>query len=229
MISVSDKIFQKRKARKKADSKRVQKIREQYKIILIVCEGKKTEVNYFSQMIRELDLPGAYVKVKGDVGSAPISVVNYGIKAYEDPQKTIGVDFINEVYCVVDRDMHYSFFEANNACENYITNEKTDVFKFIYSNPSFEYWLLLHYKYTDSPYAKKQNKTVSDCVIDDLKRYVPDYSKSAGDIYDFFSCKTSVAIENAEKRNRSIDGSRFENPCTNIHILIKRLLEYRAG
>lgn len=226
---VSDKIFQRRKAKKKSESKRVQQIREQYRIILIVCEGKKTEVNYFSKMIRDLDLPAAYVKVKGDVGSAPINVVNYAKKAYEDPLGIVGVDFINEVYCVVDRDSHPSFREANNACQSYSLKNPDDIFKFIYTNPSFEYWLLLHYEYTDKPYYPKQSKSVSDCVIDDLKVYLPEYEKGNSCIYDIVSNNIRNAISNAERLNSCNVMDGFGNPCTNIHHLVKRLLYYRGA
>ncbi len=96
----SDDLYHKRKARKNASLKRESARQKSYDVMLIVCEGSKTEPNYFSELREDLRLSSAYVDIVGDgVGSAPINVVEYGFEKYLD---------YDIVFCVFDKDRHSS-------------------------------------------------------------------------------------------------------------------------
>ncbi|WP_199720954.1 RloB family protein [Neisseria chenwenguii] len=72
----SDDLFKKkRKARNTKELKR-QKDRKSYKRILIVCEGEKTEPNYFIGIRSYYRLHTANIEISGDkCGSDPKSIV----------------------------------------------------------------------------------------------------------------------------------------------------------
>jgi hypothetical protein len=64
-----------RKARSFRELERRNPKRSPYDQILIVCEGGKTEPNYFQALIDDLRLNTANVEVDGESGSSPRSVV----------------------------------------------------------------------------------------------------------------------------------------------------------
>lgn len=111
--------------------------------ILIVCEGSKTEPFYFKSMVSMLALRATSILVLGrECDSAPISVYEYAAKRYADDPD---FDF---VYCVFDRDRHATYDAACSA----IRNHPSKILKAIVSNPCFEYWILLHFIFTRSPF-----------------------------------------------------------------------------
>jgi hypothetical protein len=76
---------------------------------LIVCEGSKTEPNYFKEMRHHLKLRTATIEICGkECGSDPVSVYQYAEKIY-DEEKDVSYD---SVYCVIDKDDHKNLNEA---------------------------------------------------------------------------------------------------------------------
>ncbi len=71
--------------------------------------------------------------------------------------------------------------------------------RFIVSNPSFEIWLLLHFKYTTKHCAD------GNAVINELKRYIPDYEKNRD---CFLACADRIqeAISNSAKLEQYFEG-----------------------
>ena len=64
--------------RKIASLYRKRKSREPYDVVLIVCEGAKTEPSYFTALKKELRLSSTNIHICGkECGSAPINVVDY--------------------------------------------------------------------------------------------------------------------------------------------------------
>jgi hypothetical protein len=90
-----------REARLSAALRRRGPTREPYDRILIVCEGEKTEPDYFEDLRRHFRLSSANIEIaENDEGSNPINVVDCAIKRYRSDR---GYD---RVYCVFDRDRH---------------------------------------------------------------------------------------------------------------------------
>ena len=180
--------------------------------VLIVCEGKKTEPTYFSDLKREYRLTAASVKIAGE-GADPQTVV---AKANErqEAEKRAG-DSYDRVYCVFDRDEHQSF---DAACGDAARHG----FQLARSWPCFEYWLLLHFKSGRSPYARNGTGSAADNCINDLKKYFPSYTKSAEGIFTALQSKLDVAVANARATLRDAKATNDHNPSTEIH----RLVEY---
>lgn len=91
----NDMIFHKRKARDARSLKRRQARRSPYDMVLIVCEGEKTEPNYFRALINDLRLNTANIRIsKNTAGSSPRNVVDLAREVYKNEQ-----DY-DAVFCV---------------------------------------------------------------------------------------------------------------------------------
>ncbi|MDA8002521.1 MAG: RloB family protein, partial [Alphaproteobacteria bacterium] len=115
---------------------------------MIVCEGEKTEPNYFKGLKDELKLNGANVEITGKSGSSPKSVAAFAKNLYRKEKKMD--NSFDRVYCVFDKDDHSTYPGALKQIQDM---EPVGVFHAIPSVPCFEYFLLLHYKYTTQSFA----------------------------------------------------------------------------
>jgi RloB-like protein len=100
---------------------------------LIVCEGAKTEPNYF----RSFRVPRDVIDVHG-LGENTIRIVERAIELKAE-------DNYDQVWCVFDRD---SFPAQNfNAALELSRRHGIEV---AYSNESFELWYVLHFEFLNS-------------------------------------------------------------------------------
>jgi len=107
--------------------------------VLIVCEGAKTEPNYFNE-IRVLErLSSAHVKIiPSALGTDPLSVVNSSIEEFEK------IHAFDKVFVVFDRDDHLNYDNAiakAEATDGKLKNDEKQAvpFEAIASVPSFEF------------------------------------------------------------------------------------------
>lgn len=209
-----------RKPRNLKDLQRRQPSRSSYDRVLIVCEGGKTEPNYFRALTVDLQLNTANVEVDGDSGSSPRSVVEYAKKRYKDDSKQNGSDNgFDKVYCVFDQDEHPTYNEALGL----IRNSPNNIFYAITSVPCFEFWLLLHFISTTKPIARTGERSPGDNTRYELKKYLPIYEKGDRDIYKQVKEHTVKAIERAYKAKEAADSVNTDNPSTLVHTLVEYL------
>lgn len=226
MGSRSDKLFQKRKAGRKKDYSRRRRTLSERRRSLIVCEGEKTEPDYFRFLIEHLSLTTAEVEVCGDCGSAPISVVKFGKKKF-----AVDPDF-EEIYFVFDGDCHPSYNEALKLVENLQGRNKKKSFQAITSNPCFELWFLMHYKSCTKPFSARGNRSPCDDLIASLKRYpgFNNYSKSQRQPFGLLQARMQEAKQNAAQSLEQLENSRAPtqtkhhiNPSTFVHKLVEAM------
>jgi hypothetical protein len=187
------------------------------KTILIVCEGKQTEPNYFNALrstlrrknIRVLIIPG------GENLVTPI----YLVQNMEAERQKLDWDPTNdEAWCVFDIEQvgtHHSLDQALGFARKHN-------FQLALSNPAFEYWLLLHFERTGRAFTNATE------VINSLSHHIPNYSKSMA-VYRIVREQTEQAIDNAESL-RSLHEGRWEdfpNPSTGVDLLVKKLTKSR--
>ncbi|MDO1510407.1 MULTISPECIES: RloB family protein [unclassified Neisseria] len=215
----SDDLFKKRKAKKTSELKR-KKYCEPYKRILIVCEGGKTEPNYFIGLRNHYRLSTANIEIAGDeCGSDPKSVVKHAKKRFREENKA-GNPF-DEVYCVFDKDCHPNYQEAINDIQNF---RPENTFFSITSVPCFEYWLLLHFTYTTKPYLKPTSSDSSSAeLIKQLKQYLPEYEKGKINVFNELQKNLDTAIANSKKSLEAAENQQIDNPSTKVHILVEKL------
>ncbi len=123
--------------RKQSYSARPVETRETYERFLIVCEGAKTEPNYF----QSFRVPKEVIDIHG-IGDNTIRIVEEAIRLKEK-------DNYDQVWCVFDRDS----FPPNRFNAAFILAGENSI-KIAYSNEAFELWYLLHFNYYDSAMSR---------------------------------------------------------------------------
>lgn len=214
----TDNLFHKRKAKQARDLQRRRAMRAAYDKVLIVCEGEKTEPNYFNELKDHYRLNSANIKVTGECDSDPLSVFEYSRQKYREA-KDAG-DPYDRVYCVFDRDRHTNYLQALDTIARAQPN--TTYFS-VTSVPCFEYWLLLHFVYTNQPFHATGDNSICTKVIQELKQYWPDYEKGASSIFTRLLDQIDFAKSNAKRALQSAEENHTENPCTRVHELVDYL------
>ena len=108
---------------------------------MIVCEGTKTEPNYFETLGRKLK--GKVNVVIKREGKVSLSLVKETKRYIEEDG---GFEREDEVWCVFDRDLK----KENNNQQNFneaIRLAYNNNIRLAISNDCFELWFLLHFSY----------------------------------------------------------------------------------
>ena len=203
---MSDKMFQKRKARGQTDLRRKQTAQPK-ETILILCEGKNPECQYLKKLAAELHIESR-VTVQHGRDKAPISLGKKAIKEQEESE-------YSKVYLVINDDGRS---DKIKKLKTYLQRHQQIIL--IISDPCFEFWLLLHFTQTTRPFKHmKGGKSACEQVTQELKKKgrLPKYEKSAPNIFE----TTYSDIETALKTAKILSG----HPSTNIHILVEDLRE----
>jgi hypothetical protein len=213
----SDDLFHKRKARKAELHRRKKAGLAPYPRALVVCEGAKTEPNYFGWLRNELGINRANVVIADKKGGLdPKSLVEYAIDEYNKER-----DF-DHVYCVFDRDKHTTYQGALDKIRSVQIRGRSKIHA-ITSVPCFEFWLLLHFTYTTSQYFAPLDASNCDLVILDLQRHIPGYEKGSKDFLPYIADKTDDAIRNAKQLETFHLTSGTDNPSTKVYELVEYL------
>ena len=162
---------------------RRQGVREIKQSFLIVCEGEKTEPDYF----KAFRMTAATIKAVGQAMNT-MTLVNKAISIREADQKRKRV--YDQCWVVFDKDD----FPAKDFNQAIQLAEKNG-FRVAYSNQAFEYWFLLHYNLYTGAIHRNQYK-------DMLTRLTGmPYSKSEGYgavMYNLLLSRQQQAISNAD-------------------------------
>ena len=201
--------------------------RKLYSRVLIVCEGMKTEPLYLSDLRDELKAPTINCEVVGE-GRDPSAVVKRAVEHAESPDG----DY-DYVFCVFDRDKHEHYADACERCRNVEVKRRGGTatkLVAITTNPSFEYWLLLHLDPTTKPYRQAGNRTSGDQAFADFsKAYLKEtgvrYAKGTKGVYGALKPKLEAAIKFADRENRE----GISNPHSLVGALITILRNIAAG
>ncbi|MDM8560710.1 RloB family protein [Candidatus Parabeggiatoa sp. HSG14] len=205
--------------------------------ILIVCEGTKTEPNYFKWWQEQLENIGkkAVNKLQKIVGS--IDVNNLGdeieIKGEGSNTKSVVKEALRvknlakhgkieytQIWCVFDCDSfpkeHY-----NTAIEQARTNDM----EVAYSNEAFELWYLLHFDYINTGISReKYEKMLTKCLGEKYEKNDPEmYEK----LLKHPEADQQQAIENAKKLlNKHAKDYAAHNPSTTVFKLVESLNDF---
>lgn len=185
--------------------------RQTNEVILIVCEGEKTEINYLEQLKDFFRLNNVAIDILSSKNPSPLQVVEFANR--NNKQK------YDKVYCVFDKDMHSTFDEALQKCKKY-------KFEAIVSNPCFEFWILLHFTYTTANFHTDNKNSPCDKLINNyLKTHIKDYSKSYKSFAQLIENKLNQAIENAIKANKEAEDKNCTSPYTFMNKLASKFKE----
>ena len=189
---------------------------------LIVCEGKKTEPNYFNglkEVINKkygsrIDVLIPKIEIKG-TGRNTNDLINYAKKFVNHSNKMYG-----KVWVVFDKDDYKDeqFDNAINNCE----------YESCWSNPNFELWLLSHFKKI-SRYITK-DEVLSELDKEFRKNSLGKYNKNDLKIFDKVTRKGNIkdAIINCrymENINKSPNCYK-SNPMTKFYKIVNDFIDY---
>ena len=214
----SDDLFHKRKTKTANDLARKDAKRQVYAKILIVCEGEKTEPYYFWEVVDHYELHTANVSISGECGSAPRSVVDHGLALFAKEKKDFPKNPFDRVYFVFDRDQHETYDEAMRTIRE---QKPKDTFFAINSVPSFEFWLLLHFTYTTTPFKATPKTSSGKAVLKALKEHMPKYEKGSQNTFVELLPRLATAKANAEIVNVHAKEHKTDNPTTQVHVLLE--------
>ncbi len=165
---------------------------------LIVTEGKCTEPNYFSGIKREI-----LAKVGGTVDVVEVPEIDiHGEGTSTEKLIEITEQYVSKanviyqnIWVVFDKDDFPDFDQAIVAGE-----EKG--YSIAWSNQSFEYWIYLHFNYSDSDLHRNQWNAKLDELFKSYGLSKNGYSKNIENIYNLLDSFGGVqtAIKNAKRR-----------------------------
>lgn len=163
------------------------------KRFLIVCEGTKTEPNYFEALGKTIKSQ-VTLTVKGE-GKVSLSLVKKAIELKKDGEYDQKKD---EVWCVFDRDCK----RENNNQQNFnqaIKLAHSNDINLGVSNDAFELWFLLHFSYYDS---QTHRNDFADMLTSKMREK---YNKNDLKNYEKLEDKQMQAIKYAAKLWHSHD------------------------
>ncbi|HWR57766.1 MAG TPA: RloB family protein [Thermodesulfovibrionales bacterium] len=220
----TDDLFHKKRIRREREFERLRKIRASHDVVLIICEGEKTEPNYFKGLRAALRLNKENIVIHDRrCGSDPLSLVNSAEEEYlrelkRDPEKQ-GYDHI---FVVFDKDTHTTYNDALQKMGS-LSKKHKGKFKAIVSVPCFEFWLLLHYEYTSRPYGASGGNSACDNVIRDLEAHISGYEKGNENVFETTYPRVDDAIKHAERLEKRQEEAGTDNPSTKVHRLVAYL------
>jgi hypothetical protein len=182
--------------------------RELRQRFLIVCEGARSEPNYFEAF--RVNRRVVRVDVRG-TGYNTVSLVKRALEIRGEEGYTEPYD---QVWCVFDRDAF-----PTDDFDDAIWLARSKGVNTAYSNECFELWYVLHFQYMDSAF----NRDVLASRLSELlgRRY----AKNSPDMYGELLARQATAIANAERLFQQY-GHRSpaaENPSTTVHLLVEEL------
>lgn len=207
--------------------KRGSRKRQVKKVILIVTEGSRTEPKYFDHFrTRNTNIDIRVVPSRSNGGETDyMSLVRKAIEHQKKDQLSASIG--DSVWVVADGDVNFNNPDPVNTRSKQLekvrkTAERSDVHMVI-SNPCFELWYLLHFRYT-TKYLKDYEAAKKELVT-----YFPEYEKT-DDVYAQLLPHLEQAIQNARQlelyhieNGDMLPFSIGTNPYTEVYRLIEEL------
>ena len=211
----------------------------------IVCEGTRTEPNYFSGLLEYLYEKGGrdlspVVEIRG-IGRGAESLVRRAEDFFSVIETEYGRVRVppSNVAVVFDKDA-FGKGSFNHAIKLADLQRKgyTDIERYItaWSHESFELWIYLHFHYTDSAMSRQEIAAKlteifrAGGILTGRKSYSGGAKTRETIFRDILKCGGSpaVALKNAERLSRIWStGTKYadQNPRTEVWQLVKALAE----
>lgn len=188
------------------------------KAILIVTEGEKTEPNYLCALRDRFLLAATDIQILHPAGTDPLTLTRKAIELRNHRKRIAKKGFAieyDEVWVVFDMEKPHD--ERRRLAVQAMALPEAKGIKFALSDPSFEYWLLLHAEYTTASFVD------ADAVIKRLKKHWKDYAKAQRPTPEFLA-KIPTAVTHAERcRQHHRAAVTTGNPSTDVDLLVRSL------
>lgn len=211
--------------RERQETRRRTNFKPKRKQYLIVCEGEKTEPNYFKSL--KSALPKGVLEVVDFIifgeGYNTESLVQQAIGIRKKWESETGRE-VDKLWIVFDKDsfLPNTFNNAIEQCEN---TPKTEA---AWSNEAFEIWYLLHFEFYNTgisrnSYKERIQKNFRSKGLSDFV-----YKKNRADMFTLLSNygDLNLAIKYSKKLVEDNIGKKDfanQNPCTTVYKLVTEL------
>ena len=176
--------------------------------ILIVCQGERTEPNYFNAFrIADVEV----IHGRGD----PLQIIAEAEKKYAQDS------YYDQVWCVFDRD-DFPQFDVDIARVEMLRRQKKP-FRAAWSNFCFELWYLLHFEYLQSGISRER---YGEKISAHLRK---PYKKNDGTMHDLLRTHEDTAYRNAVRLRKMHEENGTviplqQCPMTTVDELVRSLL-----
>jgi RloB-like protein len=194
--------------------------KEPYDVVLIVCEGTKTEPKYFRGLQHAYTLSSLNVRILPPEGNDPVSVVNFAIRQLQSDG-----DY-DRAYCVFDRDGHANYEEALRLIRESDFGKSGRLIG-IPSIPCFEIWVLLHYQFSTASHVAAGGVSACDRVVWEVIRHFSTYTKGADHVFASLAPMLDTGLQNAARLAAHNRQTKASNPATEVHTLVDYLVRLK--
>lgn len=179
--------------------------------VLVLCEDSKSALSYLQDAARHFR-SHAVVKVGHCGRTDPIGIIEEAIRSRHNFEFT---------FCVIDRDSHESFDQALVRAQEFSGHIKV-----VPSYPCYEYWLLLHFRFSRAPIAAVGGQSSGARMVAVLRAEegMAEYEKgSSASIFEHLLDRLPHARDNAPRALVAALAEQEMNPSTELHVLIEEL------
>ena len=184
-------------------------------IVLIICEGERSEPEYLEGFARACRNSRVRIEIASEHGAPRILVATAKDlkKRSEAAAKREGDENLayDAVWCVFDVDEHPQIADARQMARD-------NGIELAISNPCFELWLLLHFR--ESPGMQHRAR-----ICELLSGHVPGYDKRVE--FASYSAGYPQAVKRAEQMDQKAQevGEPGRNPTTGVYRLTEAIRE----
>lgn len=188
-----------------------------YDRILIVCEGEKTEPNYFEDIRKKNRVPSAHVRVlPSEYGTQPRQIVDYAEAKFLENRA------FEWIFAIFDRDSHATYHDALtrvSTLDRALRNDEHKSVRFVAipSVPCFELWLLLHF-HDQKAFCDRGE------MLRRLKQYIPDHTKGKTGVFALTEPSFTTAEARAKWLQSQFNPFSGTEAYTNVNELVSLLL-----
>jgi hypothetical protein len=173
---------------------------------LVICEDTKSCLDYLKQAARHFR---AYAEIEiAHCGRTdPLGIVGEAVKRR---------GHFDDVFCAIDRDGHQRFNDA-------IQLAAAKGIEVIASYPSYEFWLLIHFRRTRASFMAAGTQSAADRLVSALRQEpgMGQYAKGESrDLFNLLLPRLPVARQYAPQIFAEAVADNEMNPSTGLHLLI---------
>lgn len=193
--------------------------REERKYFLIVCEGEKTEPNYFKYFKNKLPKNLVSTIELVGLGDNTLNVVNKAIEERDRRLANPVAPNYDEVWAIFDKD-DFPDDRFNLSIQQALNGNISCG----YSNQAFELWYVLHFQYLDANLHRSQYFSILSKITGKK------YEKNSDEMVEFIfeNGDIDLAISSAKKLELIHSGKSPSDsvPYTSVYKIVELLLKY---
>lgn len=192
---------------------------EERRYFLIVCEGERTEPNYFNYFKKYL--PNHLIEtiqVEGQ-GDNTVNIVEKAVALRDGRKASVLLPDYDEVWAIYDKDDF-----PNDRYNDAVLLAKNQHIESGHSNPSFELWYILHFQFLQTAVHQR------DClaILSKLLRFT--YRKSdlkvVASVFEKGNVKQAIVWAKSLEAKHEDSAPANSCPFTRVYVLVERLLKY---